>query len=67
VSINAKDESSPALPPCPTCVATMDLKRRKSFASIRIGDDGRLYYCSNPIFPSDELERKQRLLLFGFS
>ena len=67
MSINAKDESSPALPPCPRCGATMDLKRRKTFAGRHISDDGRLYYCSNPICPPDEWERNQRLLPYGFS
>ena len=69
VSINAKDESSTALlpPPCPKCRATMDLKRMKPFASRHISDDGRLYYCNNPVCPPDEWERKQRLLPFSFS
>ena len=65
MSIDAKDESSPALHPCPKCGATMDLKRWKSFASRHISDDGRLYYCNNPICPPDEWERKQRLLPFS--
>jgi hypothetical protein len=68
LSINAKDEQSLELPPCPRCRATMDLKRLKDFASRRISDDGRIYYCNNPICPPDEWERKQRLLLpFSFS
>ncbi len=58
-----KDESSPTLPPCPSCGATMDLKRRKSFASRHISDDGRMYYCSNTICPPDEWGRKHTLLL----
>jgi hypothetical protein len=68
MSANLKDESSPAaLPPCPKCRATMDLKRLKDFASRHISDDGTLYYCNNPICPPDEWERKQRLLPFSFS
>ncbi len=68
MSINAKDEQSLELPPCPRCRATMDLKRLEDFASRRISDDGRIYYCNNPICPPDEWERKQRLLLpFSFS
>jgi hypothetical protein len=68
VSINAKDELSQALPSCPRCRATMDLKRLKDFASRHIiSDDGRLYYCNNPICTPDEWERKQRLLPFSFS
>jgi hypothetical protein len=67
VSINAKDESSPALHPCPKCRATMGLKRLEHFASSYIiSDDGRLYYCNNPICPPDEWEQKQRLLPFSF-
>jgi hypothetical protein len=64
MSINAIDElSTMTLPPCPTCGATMDLKRLKSFASRHISvDDGKLYYCNNPLCPPDEWQRKQRLL-----
>jgi hypothetical protein len=61
-----KDESSPALRPCPKCGATMDLKRLEDFASRHISYDGRIYYCNNPICPPDEWERKQRLLLDRF-
>jgi hypothetical protein len=43
----------------------MDLKPLKSFASRHISNDGRLYYCNNPICPPDEWERKQRLLPFS--
>jgi hypothetical protein len=68
VSINAKDEQSLVLPPCPRCRATMDLKRLEDFASRHIiSDNGKLYYCNNPICPPDEWERKQRLLPFSFS
>ena len=51
LSINAKDEQSIVLPPCPRCRATMDLKLLEDFASRHINDDGRLYYCNNPICP----------------
>jgi hypothetical protein len=66
MSINAKDESSAAaapLYPCPRCGATMDLKRWESFGSRHSGNDGKLYYCNNPICAPDEWEQKQRLLL----
>jgi hypothetical protein len=37
-------------------------------ASRYISDNGKLYYCNNPICPPDEWERKQRLLLpYSFS
>jgi SAM-dependent methyltransferase len=36
------------------------------FASRHVSDDGRLYYCNNPMRPPDEWERKQRLLLDRF-
>jgi hypothetical protein len=67
VSINAKDEQSLVLPPCPRCRATMDLKLLEDFASRHINDDGRLYYCNNPICPPDEGERKHRLLPFSWN
>jgi hypothetical protein len=67
VSINRKDEQSLVLPPCPRCGATMDLKRVKDFGSRHISNDGKLYYCNNPVCPPDEWERKQRLLPFSFS
>jgi hypothetical protein len=63
MSIKGKDESLPGLPSCPTCGATMDLKRLESFGSRHISYDGKLYYCNNPICPPDEWEQKQRLLL----
>jgi hypothetical protein len=66
-TINGKDEQSLVLPPCRRCRATMDLKLLEHFASRHISDDGRLYYCNNPICPPDEWERKQRLLPFSFS
>jgi hypothetical protein len=53
--IRGKDSSNSLLPSCPTCGATMDLKRLKPFASRHVSDDGRLYYCN-----------KQRLLLDRF-
>jgi hypothetical protein len=63
MSINAKDESSPALPSCPICKATMDLKRLKAFGSRHISRDGKSHYCNNSVCPTNECERKQRLLL----
>jgi hypothetical protein len=62
MSIEGKDESLRGLPSCPTCGATMDLKRVEAFGSRHI-TNGKLYYCNNPICPPDEWERKQRLLL----
>ncbi len=44
----------------------MDLKRLKPFTSRHISDDGRLFYCNNPMCPPDEWEQKQRLLLDRF-
>lgn len=61
-----KDSSNSVLPPCPRCGATMDFKRLEDFASRHISDDGRLYYCNNPICPPADWERKQRLLLDRF-
>jgi hypothetical protein len=52
------------LPSCPTCRATLDLKLLKSFGSRRISDDGKLYYCNNPMCAPDEEEQKHRLLPF---
>jgi hypothetical protein len=63
MSINAKDESSVPLPACPACGATMDLKRQKSFSGMHISsDDGKLYYCNNPLCPPTEVEQKLRSL-----
>ncbi|MDQ5830935.1 MAG: hypothetical protein M3269_01560 [Thermoproteota archaeon] len=67
LSINAKDEQSLVLPPCPRCRATMDLKLLEDFASRNINDEGRLYYCNNPICPPNEWERKHRLLPFSWN
>jgi hypothetical protein len=65
VSVDGKDKLSVmVLPSCPICRATMDLKRLESFGSRHISDDGKLYYCNNPMCPPDEEERKQRLLLY---
>ncbi|HEU0144544.1 MAG TPA: hypothetical protein VFQ47_07145 [Nitrososphaera sp.] len=64
--IRGKNSSNAVLPSCPICGATMDLKRLKPFASRHISDDGRLFYCNNPMCPPDEWEQKQRLLLDRF-
>jgi hypothetical protein len=62
--IKRKDNFSPVLPSCPTCRATLDLKLLKPFGSRRISDDGKLYYCNNPMCAPDEEEQKHRLLPF---
>ena len=49
-----KRQVIPVLTPYPTCGATMDLKRWKYFASRHISDNGKLYYCNDPIYPPDE-------------
>jgi len=67
VSINGKDGLSPVLPSCPICRATMDLICWEPFASRHITDDGKLYYCNNPICSPDKEERKQRLLPFSWN
>ena len=61
---NPKDKSSSAaLPACPKCGATMDLKRQKSFSSRHVSDDDRkLYYCNNPMCPPAAGEQKLRSL-----
>jgi hypothetical protein len=65
--IKGKDDSSSVLPSCPTCRATMDLKLLQSFGSRHISNDGKLYYCNNPMCATDEEEGKQRLLPFSLN
>ncbi|MDQ3968202.1 MAG: hypothetical protein M3275_07385 [Thermoproteota archaeon] len=36
-----------------------------SFGSRHIGNDGKSYYCNNPLCPPDKEERKRRLLPFS--
>ena len=62
--IKGKDNFSLMLPSCPLCGATLDLKLLESFGSRRISNDGRLYYCNNPMCAPDEEEQKHRLLPF---
>ena len=63
-----KDDSSLVLPSCPTCGATLDLKLLESFGSRHIiSDDGKSYYCNNPLCAPDEVERKRRLLPFSWN
>jgi hypothetical protein len=62
VSVNIKDKVL-LMPPCPTCRATMDLKCLESFGSRHTSDDGKLYYCNNPMCPPDEEEGKERVLI----
>jgi hypothetical protein len=65
--IKGKDDSSSVLPSCPTCRATMDLKLLQSFGSRHISNDGKLYYCNNPMCAPDEEEGKHRLLPFSWN
>ena len=62
--VKGKDNFSLMLPSCPLCGATLDLKLLESFGSRRISNDGRLYYCNNPMCAPDEEEQKHRLLPF---
>ena len=64
MSRKGKDNFSPMLPSCPICRAILDLKRLESFGSRRISNDGKLYYCNNPMCAPDEEEQKYRLLPF---
>jgi len=65
--IKGKDDSSSVLPSCPTCRATMDLKLQESFGSRHTSNDGKLYYCNNPMCAPDEEEAKHRLLPFSWN
>jgi hypothetical protein len=65
--IKGKDDSSSVLPSCPTCRATLDLKLLESFGSRRITNDGKLYYCNNPLCAPDHEEGEQRLLPFSWN
>ena len=65
--IKGKDDFSPALPPCPTCRATLDLRLLESFGSRHISNDGKLYYCNNPLCAPDHEEGKHRLLPFSWN
>ena len=62
--VKGKDNFSPMRPSCPVCRATLDLKLLESFGSRRISNDGKLYYCNNPMCAPDEEEQKHRLLPF---
>jgi hypothetical protein len=62
--IKGKNNFSPALPSCPICRATLDLKLLKSFGSRRVSNDGKLYYCNNPMCAPDEEEQKHRMFPF---
>jgi hypothetical protein len=63
--IKGKDNFSLMLPSCSLCGATLDIKLLESFGSSRrISNDGRLYYCNNPMCAPDEEEQKHRLLPF---
>ena|ERR671919_235324 len=64
--MKGKEELTSVLSSCFTCEATLDLKLLESFGSRRlISDDGKSYYCNNPLCPTDEEERKRRLLPFS--
>jgi hypothetical protein len=65
--IRGKDHSISVLPSCPTCRATLDLKLLESFGSRRIINDGKLYYCNNPLCTPDHEEGKHRLLPFSWN
>jgi hypothetical protein len=62
--IKVRDDLSPVLPSCPTCMATLDSNLLQSFGSRRISNDGKLFYCNNPMCPPDEEQQKHRLLPF---
>jgi hypothetical protein len=65
--IKVKNDLRPVLPSCPTCRATMDLKLLEPFGSRRTNNDGKLYYCNNPMCAPDEEEGKHRLLPFSWN
>jgi hypothetical protein len=65
--IKGKSDLSPVLPSCHMCRATMDLNLLQSFGSRHISNDGKSYYCNNPMCPPDEEQQKYRLLPFSFS
>jgi hypothetical protein len=59
------------LPSCYVCGATLDLELIESFGSRRIivsadDDEGKLYYCNNPLCPPDKEQQKHRLLPFSW-
>src|SRR5918999_4355917 len=52
--MKGKEELTSVLSSCFTCDATLDLKLLESFGSRRlISDDGKSYYCNNPLCPTD--------------
>jgi hypothetical protein len=56
------------LPSCSKCGASLDLELIESFGSRRIivSDDGKSYYCNNPLCAPDEEQQKHRLLPFSW-
>jgi hypothetical protein len=63
------DSSSVVRPSCSKCGATLDLELIESFGSRRIvndDDEGKSYYCNNPLCAPDEKEQKRRLLPFSW-
>jgi hypothetical protein len=65
--IKVKDDLSPVPPSCHICMATLDSNLLQSFGSRRISDDGKPYYCNNPMCPPDEEQQKYRLLPFSWN
>jgi hypothetical protein len=66
-----EDHSSSVLPSCSRCGATLDVELIESFGSRRIvssddADEGKSYYCNNPLCAPDEKEHKRRLLPFSW-
>jgi hypothetical protein len=62
VSVNIKDKVL-SIPSCPTCRVTMEWKCLESFRSRHTSDEGKLYYCNNPMFPPCGEEGKERVLI----
>jgi hypothetical protein len=66
--IKGKDELRTVLPSCPICGSSLDLKLLETFGSRRtISDDGKSYYCNNPMCAPEEEELKHRLLPFSWN